>query len=173
MTSFISHTTIDCHDAYALAQWWKRALDYTDLPDDPNSPGDEECMILDPATGHKLLFIEVPDAELPEKRVHFDLRPREGSQQQEVDYMLGIGATLVVDRRGIYGPDSGWIVMADPEGNQFCVLRPRTDFNQPLLSDTPPISADVLFEEMSESELAQWEQGHPGDPLLEGMRDEG
>ncbi len=123
MTSLISHTTVDCHDAYALAEWWKQALGYVDLADDPNAPGDEECMIRDPESGHRLLFIEVPDAELPAKRIHFDLRPRSGGQAEEIDRLLGSGATLVVDRRGIHGPGTGWVVLADPEGNRFCVLR--------------------------------------------------
>jgi hypothetical protein len=60
MTSRVSHTTIDCDNAYALSAWWKGVLDYTDVPDvpdDPNDEGDEECMIVEPASGHRLLFI--------------------------------------------------------------------------------------------------------------------
>lgn len=122
MTSLISHTSIDCHDAYRLSEWWKRALGYVDADGDPNLPGDEECMIHDPDSGHRLLFIAVPEAELPAKRIHFDLRPRSGTQAEEVRRLSGLGATEVADRRGIYGPGSGWVVLADPEGNQFCVL---------------------------------------------------
>ena len=122
MTSFIAHTTIDSHDAYALSEWWKRLLGYVDLADDPNAPGDEECMIRDPETEHRLLFIEVPDAELPAKRIHFDLRPRSGTQAEEVERLLELGAERIADQRGIAGPGSGWVVLADPEGNQFCVL---------------------------------------------------
>ena len=101
MTVAISHTTIDCHNAYELSEWWKAVLDYTDIPDDPNEPGHEECMILDPDTGHKLLFIEVPDAELPAKRIHLDVRPRSRSREEEVDWLLTRGATLVADHRDI------------------------------------------------------------------------
>ena len=61
MTSYISHTTIDCHDAYQLSEWWKQVLEYVDLPDDPNAPGHEECWIQRPDGGHPLLFIEVPE----------------------------------------------------------------------------------------------------------------
>ena len=39
MTSYISHTTVDCGNAYELSEWWKQVLDYVDLPDDPNEPG--------------------------------------------------------------------------------------------------------------------------------------
>ena len=127
MTSFVSHTTVDCRDAYRLSEWWKLLLGYVDIDDDLNTPGDEECMIRDPESGHRLLFIEVPDEELPAKRIHFDLRPRSGSQAEEIDRVLGLGAELVADRRGIYGPGSGWAVLADPEGNQFCILRSEAE----------------------------------------------
>ena len=127
MTCSVSHTTIDCHDAYALSEWWKDLLGYVDIDGDPNLPGHEECMILDPVTGHRLLFIEVPDPELPAKRIHLDLRPRTGTREEEVDRLLAQGVTQVADQRGIHGPGSGWVVFADPEGNQFCVLRGPSD----------------------------------------------
>src|SRR5690606_13054862 len=79
MTCFVSHTTIDCTDAYGLSTWWKGVLGYRDVPDDPNEPGHEECMILDPETGHRLLFIEVPDPTPGKNKVHLDVRPREGT----------------------------------------------------------------------------------------------
>lgn len=123
MTSHLSHTTVDCHHAYDLSEWWKSVLGYVDIDGDPNEPGHEECMIRDPDTGHQLLFIEVPDPELPAKRVHFDIRPRENTQDDEVERLLAHGATQLADRRGTYGPGTGWVTLADPEGNQFCVLR--------------------------------------------------
>jgi hypothetical protein len=127
MTSFISHTTVDCHNAYELSEWWKALLGYVDgypdVPDDVNEPGHEECAIHDPQTGHTLLFIEVPDDVLPAKRIHFDLRPRTNSQEEENERVRRLGAVEVADHRGQYGPGTGWIVFADPEGNQFCVLR--------------------------------------------------
>lgn len=125
MSVFISHTTLDCHDAFALSEWWRVALDYEMEPDDPNEPGHEECAIRDPQTGHTLLFIEVPDAELPAKRIHFDVRPRERTRDEEVEWLRGHGATEVADHRGLHGPGTGWVIMADPEGNVFCVLRSR------------------------------------------------
>jgi len=123
MTSFISHTTIDAQDAYALSTWWKDLLGYTDMPDDPNSPGDEECMIQRADGGHQVLFIEVPDTKQGKNRLHLDLRPADRSRDDEVDRLLVAGATLVSDQRGIRGPGSGWAVLADPEGNEFCILR--------------------------------------------------
>ena len=123
MSSYISHTTIDCHDAYQLSEWWKVTLGYEDIPGDPNEPGHEECVIRDPESGHSLLFAEVPDAALPAKRIHFDLRPRSTSRDEEVERLRAHGATEIADLRGNRGPGTGWVVMADPEGNQFCVLR--------------------------------------------------
>lgn len=127
MTSFFSHTTVDCHNAYQLSEWWKQVLGYRDIEGDPNEPGHEECMIRDPQSGHQLLFIEVPDADLPAKRIHFDLRPRTGTQDEEIERLLGVGATQIADRRGKYGPGTGWVVLADPEGNQFCILRSEAE----------------------------------------------
>ncbi len=123
MTSFISHTTIDCGNAYELSEWWKQVLGYVDLDGDPNLPGHEECMIRDPETDHRLLFIEVPDAKTVKNRIHLDLRPREGSRDEEVERVRDLGATEVADLRGEHGPGTGWVVFADPEGNEFCVLR--------------------------------------------------
>ena len=123
MSCFVSHTTVDCHNAYDLSQWWKPVLGYVDLDGDPNLPGHEECMITDPETGHQILFIEVDDPDLPAKRIHFDVRPRERTRDEEVGWLLAYGAAEVADHRGIYGPGSGWVTLADPEGNQFCVLR--------------------------------------------------
>ena len=127
MTSFVAHTTVDCRDAYGLSEWWKQVLGYVDLDDDPNRPGHEECMIRDPATGHRLLFIEVPESKATKNRLHLDLRPRAGSRDEEVARVVALGATEVADRRGIDGPGSGWVVLADPEGNEFCVLRSEAE----------------------------------------------
>jgi catechol 2,3-dioxygenase-like lactoylglutathione lyase family enzyme len=138
MTSFISHTTIDCHNAYELSEWWKQLLGYEDLPDDPNAPGHEECVVRDPETGHSLLFIEVPDEELPAKRIHFDLRPRAGTRDEEIERVRGLGATELHDQRGTYGPGTGWVVFADPEGNQFCILRSQAEVD----AGPPPPAGD-------------------------------
>ena len=127
MTSRISHTTIDCANAYELSEWWKPVLGYADLEDDPNEPGHEECMIRDPETGHQVLFIEVPDAKQVKNRIHFDLRPREGTRDEELARLLDHGATEVLDMRGTWGPGSGWVVLADREGNEFCILRSDTE----------------------------------------------
>ncbi|BCB82478.1 VOC family protein [Phytohabitans flavus] len=121
MTSFISHTTVDCADAYGLSRWWQQVLDYVEDPDDPNLPGHEECMIFSRDRTHRLLFIEVPDKKQVKNRVHFDLRPVEGARDAELARLVELGATTVDDRRNPDG--TGWVVLADPEGNEFCILR--------------------------------------------------
>lgn len=126
MTSFVSHTTVDCRDAHTLSEWWKQVLDYVDIADDPNEPGDEECMIQRRDGGHRLLFIEVPDAKVVKNRLHHDLRPTGSTQDEEVARLVALGAGQVADHRGIHGPGTGWVVLADPEGNEFCVLRSPT-----------------------------------------------
>ena len=123
MTSRVSHTSIDCHDAYALSEWWKGVLDYVDLPDDPNEPGHEECMILSRDGTHRLLFIEVPEPKTVKNRLHLDLEPVQGTRDDELARLVDHGATQVADLRGTYGPGTGWVVLADPEGNEFCILR--------------------------------------------------
>ena len=127
MASFISHTTIDCLNAYELSEWWKPVLGYADIDGDPNEPGHEECMIRSAETGHQLLFIEVPDVRQVKNRLHFDLRPVDGTRDEEVARLVSIGATRVDDQREVRGDGTGWMVLADPEGNEFCVLRSDTE----------------------------------------------
>ena len=123
MTSYVSHTTVDCGNAYELSEWWKQVLGYVDVEGDPNEAGHEECMIVSPDTGHHLLFIEVPDTKTVKNRLHLDLRPHTGTRDEEVARVVGLGATEIDDQRDHYGPSIGWVVLADPEGNEFCILR--------------------------------------------------
>jgi hypothetical protein len=127
MTSYVSHTAVDCTNAYELSEWWKQVLGYVDLDGDPNLPGHEECMILDPDSGHRILFIEVPEVKTVKNRLHLDLRPRSGSRDDEVERVRALGATEVADRRSHDGSGTGWVVLADPEGNEFCILRSRAE----------------------------------------------
>jgi hypothetical protein len=120
MASSISHTSVDAHDSYAQSIWWADLLGYVEDPDDPNEPGHEECLISAPDGSHRILFIEVPDDKQVKNRLHFDLRPTDRTRDEEVDRLLSTGAAVVADRRTEEG---GWVTMADPEGNEFCVLR--------------------------------------------------
>jgi predicted enzyme related to lactoylglutathione lyase len=121
MVCVLSHVIVDARDAYAQSVWWAQVLGYAEDPDDPNEPGHEECMIFSPDGHTRLLFIEVPDRKQVKNRLHLDLRPAEGDRDTELARLLELGASVVDDRRL---PDGrGWVVLADPEGNEFCILR--------------------------------------------------
>jgi hypothetical protein len=124
VTSHVSHTSIDCRNAYALSRFWGEVLTYDGVPGEPDEPGDEECALVSPDGSLRYLFIEVPEPKAVKNRIHFDLEPTDRSRDEEVDRLLGLGATLVADRRR---PDGGWVTLADPEGNEFCVLRTRAE----------------------------------------------
>ena len=125
MTSYVSHTAVDCREAYGLSRWWQRVLDYHEDPDDPNLPGHEECLIISPDDTHRLLFIEVPEAKTVKNRLHLDLRPRKGTRDEELARLLELGATQLEDHRREDG--GGWVVLGDPEGNEFCILRTEAE----------------------------------------------
>jgi hypothetical protein len=131
MTSRISHTTLDARDAHAQSVWWGQVLGFSEDPSDPNEPGHEECMIFSPDGRQRVLFIEVPEGKTVKNRVHFDLCPTDRSRDEEVDRLLAAGATMVQDLRGKDGPGTGWATLADPEGNEFCVLRSEAERPDP------------------------------------------
>jgi predicted enzyme related to lactoylglutathione lyase len=120
MTSRISHTSFDAIDAHAQSLFWSKVLDFTEDPDDPNLPGHEECLITSRDQSQLLLFITVTDGKQLKNRVHLDLRPADCSREEEVDRVVALGATFLADFRRPDG--SGWITLADPEGNEFCIL---------------------------------------------------
>ncbi|MCW2793137.1 MAG: hypothetical protein JWO76_2235, partial [Nocardioides sp.] len=94
----------------------------------PTSTATRTCRaIRDVGTGHQILFIEVPDTKAGKNRIHFDLRPRTGTRDEELERLLAHGATTVDDLRGTHGPGTGWVVLADPEGNEFCILRSEAE----------------------------------------------
>jgi predicted enzyme related to lactoylglutathione lyase len=120
MTSRISHTSFDALDAYAQSVFWSRVLDFMEDPDDPNEPGHEECLIMSKDRSQLLLFITVPDGKIVKNRVHLDLRPTDSTREEETERVVAFGATQLADHRRPDG--SGWITLADPEGNEFCIL---------------------------------------------------
>ncbi|HET9648941.1 MAG TPA: VOC family protein [Microlunatus sp.] len=129
MVSFISHLTIDAHHPYALSRWWSGVLDFHEDPDDPNLPEHDECMIVSPDGGTRLLFIAVPDEKSVKNRLHLDLRPTEGTRDEELQRLLAAGAQVFDDLRR---PDGlGWVVLTDPEGNEFCILRSAAEIGAP------------------------------------------
>jgi hypothetical protein len=77
----------------------------------------------------RVLFIEVPEAKQVKNRLHFDLRPNDAERDDEVARLLSLGATEVADHRRPDG--SGWVTLADPEGNELCVLLGDSEFTDP------------------------------------------
>ncbi|MFF7196824.1 VOC family protein [Streptomyces sp. NPDC088197] len=121
MVSVVQNVAIDCADAYSLALFWSGV---TGRPLDPEDrPGDPEVQVL-LADGPLLHFNQVPEPKTVKNRVHLCLRP-DTTRDEEVDRLLALGATLLTDRRNPDG--TGWAVLTDPEGNEFCVLRSQAD----------------------------------------------
>jgi hypothetical protein len=121
MTARPRNITFDCADPHALAVFWSQVTGYNEDPDNPNAPGDPEGLLVGPDGQPNLLFIAVPEPKTVKNRVHLDLEPDDRTRDQEVERLLGLGAALVADLRRPDG--SGWVVLADPEGNEFCVER--------------------------------------------------
>jgi hypothetical protein len=121
MTAKIRQITFDCADPYALAAFWSQVTGYGPDPADGNRPEDPEALLVTPDGWHRLLFVRVPEGKVVKNRVHLDLAPVDRTRDEEVDRLLGLGATLVADHRSPDGP--GWALLADPEGNEFCVER--------------------------------------------------
>jgi len=121
MTAHIHSITFDCADPYALAVFWSKVTGYQEDPADPNAPGDPAGLLVAPDGGTRLLFLPVPESKTVKNRVHLDLAPADLTRDEEVARVLALGATLVEDHRRPDG--TGWAVLADPEGNEFCVER--------------------------------------------------
>jgi len=122
MTIAINQITFDCARPTPLAEFWSLVTGYAEDPDDPNLPDDEQAWLQHPVDkGTSLYFQKVPEGKVVKNRVHLDMRPTDRTRDEEIEYLLTVGATLVSDQRKDDG--SGWAVLADPEGNEFCVER--------------------------------------------------
>ncbi|WTW98161.1 VOC family protein [Streptomycetaceae bacterium NBC_01309] len=117
MTSWVRHVTFDCRDPYALAGFWADVVGGKRSGED--APGDDEVLVESTSIG--LLFIRVPEDKEIKNRLHLDLQPQDRTRDQEVDRLVALGAKVADDRRRVDG--AGWVVMSDPEGNEFCVER--------------------------------------------------
>ena len=115
--------TIDCHDPLKVAQFWAAALDWKITEQDEIEVVIE---LLDgsPEQGRipDILFLRNPDKKTGKNRLHLDLRPLD--QAAEVARLEALGAKRIEIGQSDE-PEATWIVMADPEGNEFCVLRAR------------------------------------------------
>jgi len=119
MTALPRNITFDCADPYLLVGFWSQVTGWPLSAEDV--PGDDEVLIQAPDPLPGFLFIRVPEPKTVKNRVHLDLVPADGTRDEEVERLLGIGATLVADHRRSDG--MGWVVLADPEGNELCIER--------------------------------------------------
>jgi predicted enzyme related to lactoylglutathione lyase len=115
------NVVFDCADAYRLASFWSAVMQKP--LDEEIKPGAEETWIeLD--EGPNLYFAQVPEPKTVKNRVHVCLAP-DTSRDLDMERIINLGGRLVDDQRL---PDGrGWVVLADPEGNEFCVLRSEAE----------------------------------------------
>jgi hypothetical protein len=116
-TGPIAAVVVDCKDPRAMARFWGEAMDWT-----PHEVTDDYARLRSArGAGPYLEFLRTPDAKTAWNRVHLDLVPYpDDDQAAEVARLRTLGATLADVGQG----DVAWIVLADPEGNEFCVLAP-------------------------------------------------
>jgi predicted enzyme related to lactoylglutathione lyase len=122
MTVRPRNLTFDCADARRQADFWSALLGWHVFYDD-----DPEVVVAPsfPHDGLGLLFIPVPEGKTAKNRLHLDLEPTDCTRDEQVDQALRLGATVVGDFRKDDG--SGWVTMADPEGNEFCIERSASE----------------------------------------------
>jgi predicted enzyme related to lactoylglutathione lyase len=118
MASAVFNVTFDCRDSRRVAEFWSAvtgyALERVDMPGNEfwlASPPDDRWP--------RLVFVTVPEGKVVKNRVHLDLLPAQGDQASEVERFRALGASIVDDRREL--EPGGWVVLQDPEGNEFCI----------------------------------------------------
>ena len=126
MASKFTELAIDCADPAGLARFWCAVLGY-----EVQDEGDGVVMIGSPSVPEgkerpgpvppALTFAPVPEGKSVKNRLHIDLNPTDRGQDEEVRRLLDLGARHV----DVGQADASWSVLADPEGNEFCVLAGR------------------------------------------------
>ena len=126
MAMTVKTMTFDCTDAHQLARFWAALTGWVVFYDD-----DPEVMVAPhfPTLGPTMLFIPVPEGKTAKNRLHLDLQPSDRTRDAAVEQALSLGATVVGDFREPDG--SGWVTMADPEGNEFCIERSADERRRP------------------------------------------
>lgn len=125
MTSRFTELVVDSHDPERLAAFWCAVLDFKVID---RSQGKVEIGSWVPTVEEvrarqmppAVVFIQVPEGKVVKNRLHLDVSPIDGSTEDEVARLLRLGATRTDVGQG---PNRNWVVMADPEGNEFDVLR--------------------------------------------------
>jgi catechol 2,3-dioxygenase-like lactoylglutathione lyase family enzyme len=119
MANRITSVAVDCANAELLANFWTQVLEWRVVERDEGDvrigPSDGGAFYID--------FLVVPDRKTVKNRLHFDLNPTDRDQDAELKRLLDLGATHVDIGQG----EVSWHVLADPEGNEFCLLRSRVE----------------------------------------------
>jgi len=124
MASRFSELVVDAHDVRSQAEFWCEVLGYRIVDEDDQviEIGTHELTAEEVASGPvppTIVFVPVPEDKAVKNRLHIDLSPIDRDPPEEVDRLLALGARHVDIGQG----DVRWTVLADPEGNEFCVLR--------------------------------------------------
>ena len=137
MATRLVHMVVDAHDTSHLAQFWAAALGWEVGFDEPDEAAVWPAGFDYPGPGAlPLVFVPVPEPKTVKNRIHLDLASQSAADQEEiVRRVRDLGAVPVDVGQG----DVPWAVLADPEGNEFCVLEPR-----PVYRDTGPVAAVVV-----------------------------
>jgi predicted enzyme related to lactoylglutathione lyase len=123
MASVLREIVIDCREPQRVARFWADVLGWPVAVEDQrgfcwlSSTGEPD------SPGPLLVFVPVPEAKTQKNRVHIDVNPSGCDQGEELSRLLALGARKVDVGQG----DVPWVVLADPEGNEFCLLRRRVD----------------------------------------------
>ncbi len=148
MSTRAVHMVIDATDPHGLAAFWAQALGWDVTEDDGDEADVEPPGFSYPSPAAlPLVFVRVPEPKAGKNRVHLDLASTSARHQAElVDRVLGLGAA----RADIGQGDVPWVVLADPEGNEFCVLEPRDGYRgtgevAAVVTDSPDPQAAAAF----------------------------
>ncbi len=127
MTLRIESFTIDAHDPRGLAAWWAEALGWVVVPESADGVEVDLCERIDPDGSHPypvLSFVGDGDPDGSQERIHLDLNSHsEDEQEALVERLLDMGAARADVGQAT---DARFEVLADPEGNELCVLTPRS-----------------------------------------------
>ncbi|MGH9014335.1 MAG: VOC family protein [Acidimicrobiia bacterium] len=119
MASRFTELIVDAADPGGLAEFWAAVLGYR-----PTGSYEGAVEIAGPrGAAPSIVFVPVPEAKTVKNRLHIDVNPSGCDQAEEVERLLALGARRVDVGQG----EQSWVVLADPEGNEFCVLHRRVD----------------------------------------------
>ena len=129
MASRLTEIVVDCRDPSTLAAFWTAALDYhvvraeddqVEIAPWPEEPPDLAARVRQAPAVPTIVFVSVPEGKTVKNRLHLDIRPLDRPYEDEVRRLIDLGA-----RRADIGQGAvPWVVLSDPEGNEFCVLGP-------------------------------------------------